>query len=289
MSRKANNEELLVFILTHGRAGKVVTYDTLRKQGWTGRVVFVIDDEDEQGDKYREIYGEENVVAFNKAEIAASFDEVIRGDRRTIVYARNACFRLAKELGYRYFMELDDDYEFFCFCYADGIPLVRTANTTSLDAIFNATLEYYKSIPQCKSIAFAQGGDFIGGPKAESHKLGLKRKAMNSFICDIERPFVFTGRINEDVNTYTMNATRGDLFFTIMQFSLNQKTTQKNAGGMTDVYLESGTYLKSFFSVICCPSAVRVGVMGTRHIRLHHHINWKSVAPKLISEKYRKI
>lgn len=49
--------EYIVFILTHGRADNVVTYNTLRKQGYTGRIGIVIDDEDEQGNLYRKNFG----------------------------------------------------------------------------------------------------------------------------------------------------------------------------------------------------------------------------------------
>lgn len=42
-----------------------------------------------------------------------------------------------------------------------------------------------------------------------------------------------------------------------------QMQTQKNAGGMTETYLESGTYLKSFYSVMYAPSCVKLNTMGT--------------------------
>ena len=103
-------DDFIVFILSHGRANNVVTYETLRSQGYTGRVGIVIDDEDKQGDDYREKFREDNVFVFNKDEIAKNFDEVIKGDRRTVVYARNACFDIARNIGVKYFVELDDDY-----------------------------------------------------------------------------------------------------------------------------------------------------------------------------------
>ena len=55
----------------------------------------------------------------------------------------------------------------------------------------------------------AQGGDFIGGAKSLNFRKGILRKAMNTFICDTERPFTFVGRINEDVNTYVTLGSRG--------------------------------------------------------------------------------
>ena len=39
-----------------------------------------------------------------------------------------------------------------------------------------------------------QGGDFIGGHQSGLWKKKLKRKAMNSFICSVNRPFKFIGQ-----------------------------------------------------------------------------------------------
>lgn len=91
------------FILTHGRSEKVITYRSLRRHGYTGPIYLIIDDEDPTGDQYRETFGAEWVIAFSKAEIAATFDEGDQSpDRRTIVYARNACFGIAADLGLDY-------------------------------------------------------------------------------------------------------------------------------------------------------------------------------------------
>lgn len=280
--------DFVVFILSHGRADRVVTYDTLRRQGYTGRVVIVLDDEDTQREDYIAKFGKENVTIFSKAKIAEQMDEVIKGDRRTIVYARNACFDIATKLGYKYFLELDDDYIFFGYVFdANFNALVRVENTKNLDYIFERVLEFFIKNERITSIAFAQGGDFIGGRDAIK-KVAMKRKCMNSFFCSTERPFKFIGRINEDVNTYTLEGSKGKLFLTLNQFALNQTQTQSNDGGMTDVYLDSGTYLKSFFSIIVMPSAVKVAPMNSRHSRLHHKVQWRYCVPKILNEKHKK-
>lgn len=284
-------DKYIVFILSHGRANKVDTFKTLRDQGYTGRIGIVIDDEDEQGDAYRKKFGKDNVFVFNKAEVAKRFDEVIKGDRRTVVYARNACFDIAKRIGIKYFIELDDDYNYFSYTFDSELEWCRKRGKktiSNLDAIFSAVWDFYLKTTAA-SVALAQGGDFIGGGDAgNTDSVKLLRKAMNSFFCSTDRPFNFTGRINEDVNTYTMEAHRGMLFFTVNQIGLNQGKTQSNKGGMTDVYLDSGTYLKSFFSVIVCPSAVKVRMMGAKQRRLHHSVSWNNCAPKLIAETYKK-
>ena len=284
---KAVLNDFAVFILTHGRPDNVVTYDTLKKHGYTGRVYLVIDDEDDTEDQYRERYGDK-VIQFSKREIEKTFDtgDNFTNKRGVIIYARNACFEIARNLGVKYFCELDDDYTSFTFRFGEDNTF-SSANVLSLDAIFSAMLDFYISLgDRCKTIAMAQGGDYIGGGAVSYGKaIKLTRKAMNSFICSVDRPFTFVGRINEDVNTYVRRGYEGDLFLTINQICLHQKQTQSNKGGMTETYLESGTYLKSFYSVMYHPAAVHIGLMGNKNKRLHHNIEWNAVAPKIIKER----
>lgn len=53
---------------------------------------------------------------------------------------------------------------------------------------------------------------------------------------------------------------------------LEQTDTQKSRGGMTDEYLQSGTYVKSFYSVIGMPSACKVQLLNSQNPRLHHFV-----------------
>ena len=107
---------------------------------------------------------------------------------------------------------------------------------------------------------------------------------MNSFVCDTQKPFLFRGRINDDVNTYVSLGRTGDLFFTDMQLQLEQLQTQTNPGGMTELYLDSGTYVKSFYTVMAAPSCTTIGLMGRFNKRLHHNINWRKAVPLIIPE-----
>ena len=114
---------------------------------------------------------------------------------------------------------------------------------------------------------------------------------MNSFVCSVDRPFVMIGRMNEDVTTYVVGGLRGELFFTALQVLLTQKQTQSNDGGMTGLYLDSGTYVKSFYSVMYAPSCVKIGQLGDHrspHYRIHHKINWHHTAPKILREEWKK-
>jgi len=284
----AMRNDFAVFILTHGRPEKVYTYATLRKQNYTGKIYLLVDSEDDTVSAYRERYPNE-VVVFDKSEVADTFDV---GDNfpnhRGVVYARNAVFGVARELGLKYFLELDDDYTHFAYKFTSKLTYYER-KCWRLDDLFLILLEYYESIPAL-SIAMAQNGDFIGGSRSGfGNKLALRRKCMNSFFCSVDRPFQFIGRINEDVNTYVRLGLVGKLFLTVPNVSLAQKTTQHNTGGLTEFYLDIGTYVKSFYTVIYAPSCTRVAEMGDKHRRIHHRILWNSAVPKILAEKWRVV
>jgi len=285
------NKDFAVFILTHGRPDNLITLETLKKCGYTGKLYLVIDNEDKRANEYFERFGNEMVIQFDKKKYADDCDECNNFDeRRTITMARNACFDIAKQVGVTYFMELDDDYIKFDFRTDkdNNYPHDFFKINSTFDNIINLLLEFYKSTTSL-SIAMSQGGDFIGGGESDmALKMPLKRKCMNSFICSVERPFKFVGAMNEDVNTYTTLGSRGNLFFTIPFISLTQKETQTQEGGITDMYLKYGTFCKSFTTVMNMPSSVKVTMMNTSNKRLHHKINWSNTVPKIISEDLKK-
>jgi len=275
-----------VFILTHGRPNNVVTYDSLKKFGYTGKVYIVIDNEDKTAKEYYKKFGKK-VIMFDKLAISKELDEGDNfKDRRAIIYARNACFNIAKDLGIKYFIELDDDYTDFRYKADNNLNAIDRKPIKNLNNVFEILLNYYKSIPAI-SIAMAQGGDFFGGA-AGNDTLICKRKCMNTFICSTARPFKFFGRINEDVNAYTNLGGRGFLFLTITNVAIQQKATQKNKGGMSGIYLDNGTYIKSFYTIIYSPSCTKIETMGSKHPRLHHSISWDNAVPKIISDNYKR-
>lgn len=281
-------DDFAAFILTHGRPDRVYTYQSLLKAGYTGKIYLVIDDEDAKGDEYRKRFGDK-VLTFCKRDVASWTDSGDNSqDYRVILYARNACFALAQQVGVRYFIELDDDYTDFAFRRNARLQYVERSIKSTMDQVLTALVQFLIDTPFA-SVAMSQSGDFIGGKQSRyARQTTWQRKAMNSFICDTHRPFVFAGRLNEDVNSYTAAQRRNVLFLTSMQVSLKQKQTQSNAGGMTDVYLASGTYVKSFFSVMYAPSAVKVNQMQSTHKRLHHSVSYNACAAKILSEHVRK-
>lgn len=274
-----------VFILSHGRANNVRTLKTLDDGGYTGETIIICDNEDEQIDDYKKLG--KRVIVFDKEEEMKYTDtEDNFKDHRLVVYARNVCHKIAKENGIDYFLVLDDDYTEIAFKYVDGKKL-KSKKVKDLDKLFDATINFLE-VSGALTVTFAQGGDFIGGAENGNLDKGLGRKAMNSFFCKTDRPFKFTGSTNEDVNAYITLGQKGKLLFTVYRVVIEQGKTQANAGGLTDIYLDNGTYVKSFYSVICQPSCAKVAIMNSNHPRIHHKILWNNCCPKIISEKYKK-
>lgn len=275
-----------VLILTHGRPDKVHTARSLASHGYTGPIWYVIDNEDKTAEEYRRRFGEDRVVMFDKAAVAQTFDTAdLSDERRTIVYARNASFDIARSLGLRWFVQLDDDYDQWLYRYQNGSRLSGT-RIRNLDALFEAMLDFLEE-SGVLTVALSQGGDHVMGINGAFAK-GILRKAMNSFFVRTDRPIGFVGRINEDVNTYVTKGSRGELFLTVTSAMLHQKETQQQAGGMTEVYLASGTYVKSWYTVLMAPSCVTVQRLTGVGGRWHHQVAWNNAVPKILSERYRR-
>lgn len=279
-------EDFAAFVLTHGRPNNVKTIKTLKKQGYTGKLFLILDNEDETAEEYIEKYGADKIIVFDKERLAETIDQAdLSEDRRTIVYARNACFEIAENLGLRYFLQLDDDYENFRFRYESGGRLL-TAYIDDLDKAFSYMIDFLDD-SGALTVAFAQGGDFVGGVGNDFFRNRIKRKAMNTFFCDVQKPFQFMGRINEDVNMYTVLGNRGEIILSVADVQMTQTPTQSSKGGMTDVYLDKGTYLKSFYSVMYSPQCVKIGEVG-KSKRIHHRVTWNNCTPMILSERWKR-
>jgi hypothetical protein len=282
-----------VFVISHGRPNNLVTLRSLKRAGYTGELFIVCDNEDKSIDEYKKNYGE-SVVVFDKIKYASMVDSCDNfQNRRTTTHARNACFDIAKQKGFEYFLVLDDDYTGFMHNF-DRAGRFKRSGVKKANDLFAAVCDMLESDDRISSICFIQGGDLIGGDgngiiRAFPFK---RRKAMNTFFCKTSRRFWFFSRLNEDVNTYLMYGSRGSIFMSIPEIAINQLQTQANTGGMSDAYIASGTYVKSFYSTMLFPSFVKVSVPSSmkekRIRRIHHKVYWNNAVPKIIDDAHKK-
>ena len=279
------SKDFAVFILSHGRADTISTYRALRDGGYTGRTYVVIDNEDDQEELYRQKFGDD-IIQFDKRDYLEKTDlGDLDTDRRIGVFARNFIQDEAKRLGYKFHLQLDDDVHGFTYRFAQG-KVLRALHCSHLDEVFSGMVEYMKETP-ITSLSFALSAYNMGGVDG-SIKEGMTRKTMTTFLMRADDVQYFHMRMNDDITTSLINGMRGKLYYSYLPIEVEVDKTQVKAGGMTDIYQKNGTYRKSFYSVMCCPSCVKVSAMGITDYRIHHTISWNNAVPKLLSERWCK-
>lgn len=281
-------DDFCIFIISHDRPENVPSVSLLDRRGYSGDWYIVIDHPDDI-EPYEDEWGEDRVIYFDKDDVAPEID---RGDnlnrRNSILYARHACFQLARDRDYTYFMEWDDDFSSLEWRYDPNGDYGPSA-MEDFDHYLRNAIRYLEDAG-LDTLCMAQGGDFIGGSENRefAQEVTTKRKAMNTFLCRSDREFAFRGSINEDVNTYVRAQQLGKVFLTTNIASISQEPTQQNEGGLTDLYLATGTYVKSFYTLLYSPSSVSLSTIQDRNqARIHHRINWRRSVPKILPESAR--
>ena len=286
-------DDFAVIILGYGRPSKTKTLRSLAMSGYTGRWYILIGTDDPRFDEYIEEYGD-HVITFDKAETAHLLDLMTNdGEIRSSAWGHNMSQHMGRKLGIRYvFMVMDDATNFAYRAWGRHEPeqklWYRSFTIRSLDAVFEAMVTLMEKAP-IDCLSMSQGGDHMGGIDNPSAKAPiLKRKSMNTFLFDTEREHVqFNGRANEDATGYVEGGRIGRVFITYSALQMTQPNTQQSDGGMTNVYADFGTYNKSFFTVMAQPSSVSIGMITSKHKRIHHKISWKNTAPYILSPDWK--
>lgn len=273
-------------ILSYNRANNLKTLKLLNNCNYP--IVILCGDDEPQKEEYNKLENEKiKVYYFNKVEEQKQTDDGINNNKlKAVVYARNYIWKLMQDLNYEYFCVLDDDYISLTFLQKNEKNKKEEIKVKDWDKISNIMINFLKNT-KIDCISFLQGGDLIGGTSNKLFfKRQVKKKIMNVFYCRTKTPFYFFGKINEDVNSYLVNLRNyGKIMFSLPFLKIDQTQTQKNKGGLTDIYLDVETYVKSFFSVMYCPSACKISIMGNKNKRIHHKLCIDNYAPAILRQK----
>lgn len=274
-----------IFILSHGRAETITTFNAMRRGGYTGDMFVVIDNEDDQEPIYRKKFGD-NIIQFDKRDYVEKTDlGDLDDDRRIGVFARNFIQDKAQEMGYKYHLQLDDDIHGITIRYVKNDKLC-CHTLTNIDRIIDAMLDYMDEAP-FTSLSFGLPAYVIGGINRSWRKQMLP-KCMTTFIMKADDKRYFHMRMNDDITTSALNNMRGHMYYSIVPIQIDVDTTQVKSGGMTDIYLDNGTYRKSFYTAMAMPSCSKVSSMGITDYRVHHEIIWNNCVPRILSDAYKK-
>lgn len=208
--------------------------------------------------------------------------------KKVVAPARLAAYDVARKLGIRFFMELDDDWNGIQIpsYISDQLPSRKRLYIKKEPEDF--AIKYFKSIVERifdlveetgSTIAFVQSGELLSADVSHYH---FKPKTMNTFILDTENPMPFGG-FNEDVNVYCRRNMEKPCF------QVGYLIWSHGGSQLRQGIEYTGTWEKTFATVIVNPTATRLSTfknMGAgnddnmNYSRIHHNVQYERTQPK---------
>lgn len=278
-----------VFIPSYHRADNLKTVRYLEKIDYDMQHVYVfVDDEADDRERYKAVakqYGF-HLVVFDMTEARKRFDYVHRASvsRRSAGQARNMFQDYAKKKGIEQYVVMDDDTKDFQF-RVKGV-WVHNASGETVKKTFDMVAEMMRRY-RIGLFGISQTGDFYGGMYLEM----MRRKVMNVTFYDTR--FIYRGeRGVQDNDTSQFAGVLNEGLFTgslADGITLQQTISATAKGGLTDLYNECKLYNKDMVTPIQFPSAIRAERQVMNGNRIHHRIDYKYLAPRLMKGERNNI
>lgn len=242
-----------IFILTNGRPNHQYTLEFLRKS-FKGDVFLLCDNEDSTLKDYQKNYGK-NVVVFDKNEWVSKSDQMDNfRSKKSVLYARNAVFEIAKDMGYDYFAMVDDDVTGLSFRYEKDGKLVgkpvkdfNKVSSAVLEAMGDTGTDYF---------SFGTDKIYIGGAANSQYQRKIIDKVYNFIFCRTDQEHFYKGIMNEDEIHNILSMSVGKLVksSTIIQMQM-KPVGRDSVGGNAETYNENGyySYVRNFYPIIAFP------------------------------------
>lgn len=276
-----------VFITTHERADRVLTYDALRHSGYTGTIYLVVDDEDTQIDDYLGTYREE-VLIFSKQKYMNMCDTIIPTTQKaSVTYPRLFVEDVAKDYRLDAFMVIDDDMPTFRYRWVDG-DVVRSM---SMKSGMNEVLEMYAQYIIDNDIAvtsFVHTMFYVAGTKNLNKRITEQRELNGVFIRNTKFDVDWTGVMRQDMITNLLTSRRGYIWWAlpfVVFETMPMNEVGVNEGGMKSTYDAISHYNRAFLGVIAVPSCLKIGCANGR---IKIACDWNNGCAKIISGRYKK-
>ena len=274
-----------IFICTHGRPDEQHTLKALRKAGYTGKIILVVDDEDDTVPELMlKTYGDAEIVRFCKQHYIDTVD-IGRSDakRKAILYAKCACEDVAKERNLDAFVIADDDITDFRFRYESDGKLLTQYVTKNMDVIIESYLTFILDCNVCMT-SFGTNQMFMGGRISDERK-GEFRIPYNFLFRNTSISFNWISEMNED--TISVLAEHGNKYMIQLPFiKLEMKELMAGAkGGMTEFYNQMTTGTRIGTILMYSPSNVKYIATAKK---ITHAIKKDNAFPKLISSSIKR-
>lgn len=275
-------DDVALFIITHQRADKQLTLNTLKALEYSGKIYLVVDNKDDQLSLYQKKYGE-MVLTFDKEDYAKDVDTHInRFDMQSALFARNACIDFARKLGVAYYFVCDDDISRI---------KVKDARSGKMDSqyikkitpVLEALVGYMeKTIISALGIIYE--GAYVGGINGIV-KNGVKYEVCQFVLYRASDPVRYESIMWEDTASCCRDLGLGKIEFSPMFLSTLTPKNGSNSGGAHSMYEKSTDYVNAFFILMERPDCVKITMhKGAWKMR----ISQNALRPLIINENYRK-
>ena len=279
-------DDFAVFILTHGRPNNQKTLNTLLSMGYNGKYYLVLDDQDNTASEYYANYPRDSILIFNKNHYLKTVDSgMCKPVAKFAVFARNAIEDLARDMGYKYFMMLDDDIYCFRIRYEVDGSLKSYKCDGIINEVFMHCLEYMDNAP----IACLMPGVcnmYRSGAIAVQDWTSKYRISVNCFIRNTDYKVEWRLNMFEDLITALDYNRTSQIWITFVPLQIDVGLGNgKVAGGNTDTYKTFDGFRMAFMPLMVYPDCNDVGFYKDHWKPITH----TSIAVNnIISDRYKK-
>jgi len=274
-----------IYIISKGRP-QCKTANILKKINYPGQWFIVCGNNDKTIFKYQKKWGKNKVLIFDWYKEVKECDLLdnfgVKKMPSGAVPARNATKKISQKRGELRHWQFDDDYfGFYRFNYKFKKNFLITDGKELEKNLFQIALFGYKC--NLNNVGFS-----IAHETLPQVIFDISKRVFNAHnLPSDDKLFIkWRGRMNDDLINALDVWQKGGIEFSFKFLSLNLMPTQKEKGGLTDLYQSEGTVRKTAYAILINPNAVKLTI---RFGRYHHLVNWQKVVPKIISEKYAKI
>lgn len=277
------------FICTHGRPEAQYTYEALRNGGYTGKIIFIVDDEDNTVDELQGYIEngtyKAEIKMFCKQYYIDTVDigrRVSDAKRAAILYAKCACEDLAKEMKLDAFIIADDDLTNFRYRYQEDGHL-KSLKVSNLDAVIENYCQYILDCNICMT-SFGAMPLYMSGSLTHK-KLEEARIPYNILFRNASIKFDWISEMNEDI--ISVLSDRSGSYIQMLPFvKYDMKELHAGAqGGMTANYKSMSLFQRVQTIIMYAPVSVYYICMK---MGITHAVHKDNAFPKLLSSRFKK-
>ena len=274
----------VIYICTHGRPGKQITLKALRDAGYTGKIILVLDDEDETISEYYDNLDMCDDFIFFKKQSVIDITNTTSSppNRKTILYAKNACEIDAEKRGLDVFAICDDDIPGFRYRYIEDGSCKSLQVKHHMDAIINSYFQYVLDA-DITATSFGMAQFYFSGEKCFSPETMLKWRVPYTFVFRNPKHKVdWVSDYGEDITTAIECANQGKFMMASPFVQMNLSPMGVGEGGMVELHKD--TFKLAEYGHVWHPTSEQI-----RYYKDHwmSTIKRECAFPMLISSKYK--